>query len=75
MRVIVARLRGDAEFRRDAVDLRQFLAADVAIRRGNRVQRFQQLLLPQVSFTWAIVEPVTWVGGMVNSPPRALMRS
>ena len=31
--------------------------------------------LPQVSFTWAMVEPVTSVGGMVNSAPRALMRS
>ena len=31
--------------------------------------------LPQVSFAWAMVGPVTWVGGMVNSAPRALMRS
>ena len=31
--------------------------------------------LPQVSFSWAMVEPVTSVGGMVNSAPRALMRS
>jgi hypothetical protein len=31
--------------------------------------------LPQVSFSMAMVEPVTLVGGMVNSAPRALMRS
>src|SRR5579883_860264 len=31
--------------------------------------------LPQVSFSIAIVEPVTSVGGIVNSAPRALMRS
>jgi hypothetical protein len=31
--------------------------------------------LPQVSFTIAMVEPVTLVGCMVNSAPRALMRS
>jgi hypothetical protein len=30
---------------------------------------------PQVSFSWAMVEPVTSVGGIVNSAPRALMRS
>ena len=31
--------------------------------------------LPQVSFSIAMVEPVTSVGGIVNSAPRALMRS
>ena len=31
--------------------------------------------LPQVSFSMAMVEPVTSVGGIVNSAPRALMRS
>ena len=31
--------------------------------------------LPQVSFSMAMVEPVTSVGGMVNSAPRALARS
>ena len=31
--------------------------------------------LPQPSFSMAIVEAVTSVGGIVNSPPRALMRS
>src|SRR5690242_3717403 len=31
--------------------------------------------LPQVSFNWAIVEPVTAVGGMMSAAPRALMRS
>jgi hypothetical protein len=31
--------------------------------------------LPQVSFTMAMVEPVTLVGGMVNSAPAAFMRS
>ena len=30
--------------------------------------------LPQVSFTMAMVEPVTLVGGMVNSAPAAFMR-
>jgi len=29
--------------------------------------------LPQVSFSIAIVEPVTSVGGIVNSAPRALI--
>ena len=31
--------------------------------------------LPQVSFSMAIVDPVTAVGGIVNSAPRALIRS
>jgi hypothetical protein len=31
--------------------------------------------LPQVSFTMAMVEPVTLVGGMLNSAPAAFMRS
>jgi hypothetical protein len=31
--------------------------------------------LPLVSFSTAIVDPVTAVGGMVNSAPPALMRS
>jgi hypothetical protein len=31
--------------------------------------------LPQVSFTMAMVEPVTLVGGMVNAVPAAFMRS
>lgn len=31
--------------------------------------------LPQVSFTMAMVEPETLVGGMVNSAPAAFMRS
>jgi len=33
------------------------------------------MMFPQVSFNWAMVEPVTSVGGMVNWPPLALMRS
>ncbi len=31
--------------------------------------------LPQVSLSWAILEAVTSVGGMVNSAPRAFRRS
>ena len=31
--------------------------------------------LPQVSFTMAMVEPVTFVGGIVNSAPAAFIRS
>ena len=31
--------------------------------------------LPQVSFTMAMVEPVTLVGGIVKSAPSAFMRS
>ena len=31
--------------------------------------------LPQVSFSMAMVEPVTLVGGMVNSAPSGFMRS
>ena len=36
---------------------------------------YAQLQLPQVSFSMAILEPVTSVGGMVNSAPRAFIRS
>jgi hypothetical protein len=32
-------------------------------------------MLPQVSLSMAMVEPVTSVGGMVNSPPFPLTRS
>jgi hypothetical protein len=31
--------------------------------------------LPDLSFNLAMVEPGTWVGAMVNSAPRASMRS
>ena len=36
---------------------------------------YAQLRLPQVSFSIAMVEPGTSVGGIVNSAPRALIRS
>ena len=41
-------------------------------------QRFSSVIwmrLPQVSFNMAILDAVTSVGGMVNSAPRAFMRS
>ena len=36
------------------------------------VQLRDLVRLPQVSFTMAMVEPVTFIGGIVNSPPPPL---
>ena len=36
---------------------------------------YAQMSLPQVSFSMAIVEPVTSVGGIVNAAPRPCARS
>src|SRR5436305_14032660 len=33
------------------------------------------IMLPDVSFAWAMVEPVTLVGGILNSAPAAFIRS
>ena len=53
--------------------------ADIAaVRAAPAYQRASCVIwtrLPQVSFSMAIVEPVTSVGGIVNSAPRVLMRS
>ena len=49
-----------------------------AVRLGRYCQRSSAAIwirLPQVSFTMAMVEPVTLVGGMVNSAPAAFIRS
>jgi hypothetical protein len=41
----------------------------------QRISWVNWMRLPQVSFSLAILDPVTSVGGMVNSAPRAFMRS
>src|SRR6266545_4647534 len=41
----------------------------------QRISWVTWMRLPQVSFSLAIFDPVTSVGGMVNSAPRAFMRS
>ena len=40
-----------------------------------RINCVTWIKFPQVSFNLAIFEPVTCVGGIVNSAPRAFMRS
>ena len=41
----------------------------------HRFSSVTWMRLPQVSFSMVMVEPVTAVGGMVNTAPRALIRS
>ena len=63
--------------------VRQFSAPDwltetafaLARRRYQRFSSVTWMRLPQVSFSMAILEAVTSVGGMVNSAPLAFMRS
>ncbi len=51
------------------------LAGPELIRYRQRSSAATWIRLPQVSFTMAMVEPVTLVGGMVNSAPAAFIRS